>query len=299
MADNVLIDVNVTDFTAAADDVGGVHYQRIKVVGGADGAQARLDVAEDEASAGGDLGIVAMARRTDTPANQSGTDGDWEALQVSAGKLWTAGSYPEDTASANLDPVVVAGMRRASTPANTSGTDGDYEPIQGNNGAVWVSPLGFFATVSTDVTRPANVTTYAVNDALADTTPTSGGFTFTSAARKSGGSGIITDMIVSFEEDAATPLQGELMIFDTSVTAVTDNAAFAITDAEAKTIVARIPFSLEDLGNQGFYHGQNLNIGFTCSGSANLRFLVRVKNAYVPTTNSSVITFRLKIIQID
>ncbi len=48
--------------------------------------------AEDEASAGGHSGAVILARRTDTPANQSGTDGDYEFLQVSAGRLWVDAS---------------------------------------------------------------------------------------------------------------------------------------------------------------------------------------------------------------
>lgn len=43
--------------------------------------------AEDEASAGGHTGFVVMARRTDTPAAQSGTDGDYEFLQVVDGRL--------------------------------------------------------------------------------------------------------------------------------------------------------------------------------------------------------------------
>jgi len=154
-------------------------------------------------------------------------------------------------------------------------------------------------TINATITRPANTTTYAVNDAVADTTPTAGGFTFTGAARLSGGEGLITDLIVCFDEDAATPLQGELWIFDQAVTAITDNAAFAVSDAEIATCVAQIPFALIDAGNNGFYHAQNLSIGYTCVGSANLRFLVRAKNAYVPTTNSSVLTFRLKVTQVN
>lgn len=45
---------------------------------------------EDTASANGDSGIVAFARRTATPANTSGTDGDYEAFQMSGGRLWTS-----------------------------------------------------------------------------------------------------------------------------------------------------------------------------------------------------------------
>ena len=206
----------------------------------------------------------------------------------------------EDDASANLDTGVKILARRTATPANTSGTDLDYEMLQMANGALWTAPLGFFATVSTDVTRPADVTAYAANDALSDSTtaPTSGGFTFTSAARKSGGSGIITDAIITTSADAATLLQGEIWIFDTAVTNINDNTAFAVSDTEIKTYVGKIPFTLEDAGNNGAATVQNLSLGFTCVGSANLRYLVKVKNAYTPAS-AEVLTVRLKIIQVD
>jgi membrane protein implicated in regulation of membrane protease activity len=46
--------------------------------------------AEDSASANLDVGIPAMAIRKATPANTSDTDGDYEMLQISAGRLWTS-----------------------------------------------------------------------------------------------------------------------------------------------------------------------------------------------------------------
>lgn len=273
MADNTTYQTSTlatppSGLVVAGDDVGGALHQRVKVVWGADGTVNDADTASGKplpvqlrGSAGGD--VVKL----------------------------------EDGGSGDQDPGIPILAVQKATPANTAGTDGDYEFLQVSAGKLWTHNVGDFVTVTTDVTRPANTTTYTINDAMADTTPTAGGFTFTNAARVSGGSGIITDMMVSFEEDAATPLQGELVLFNTSVTAVTDNATFAISDAEAKTVVAIIPFTLTDFGNQGIAHVQNLAIGFTCSGSANLRFLIRVKNGYVPTTNSSVITFTLKIIQ--
>ena len=43
---------------------------------------------EDNASASGDRGMVALAKRAAAPANTSGTDGDYEPLQVDGGRLW-------------------------------------------------------------------------------------------------------------------------------------------------------------------------------------------------------------------
>jgi hypothetical protein len=178
----------------------------------------------------------------------------------------------------------------------TWGADGTANDVSATNPLPTVGPG--FVTVSTDVTRPADTTAYAANDAWSDSTsaPTSGGFTFTSAARASGGSGIITDAIITTSADAATLLQGEIWIFDTSVTNINDNSAFAVSDAEIKTCVGKIPFTLEDAGNNGFAHILGLNIGFTAVGSANLRFLVKVINAYTPVS-AEVLTVRLKILQ--
>jgi hypothetical protein len=46
--------------------------------------------AEDVASADADVGVPAMAVRKASPANTSGTDGDYEMLQISAGRLWVS-----------------------------------------------------------------------------------------------------------------------------------------------------------------------------------------------------------------
>lgn len=43
---------------------------------------------EDVASADGDAGVGMMVVRKATPANSSGTDGDWEPPQISGGYLW-------------------------------------------------------------------------------------------------------------------------------------------------------------------------------------------------------------------
>jgi hypothetical protein len=53
---------------------------------------ATIAKAEDVASANADVGVPAMAIRKATPANTSGTDGDYEMLQISAGRLWVDAS---------------------------------------------------------------------------------------------------------------------------------------------------------------------------------------------------------------
>ena len=152
MADNVTIPATGTGSATpsiATDDVGGQHYQRMKLTDGVADSSTHLNVvAEDAALAGGEAGILAMGQRKDTPTSTAGTDGD------------------------------------------------ATHSLFGANGGQWVNPLCKQVTVSTDLTRAANATAYAANDAMADTTAPAGGLTFTGCARVSGGSGIITDAII-------------------------------------------------------------------------------------------------------
>lgn len=264
---------------------------------------------EDAAAAADPIGTMAMMRRKDTlSSSEVSADGDNIAPNAtSRGEQYVfldprAGTIAktEDVASADADVGVAMMAIQQSTPADTAGTNADYAMLQMSGGGLWTRPLLKPFAISVDVTRPADTTAYAANDALSDSTssPTSGGFTFSNAARASGGSGIITDAIITTSADASTLLQGEIWIFNTSVTNINDNSAFAVSDSEIKTYVGKIPFVMEDAGNNGSYHATNLNIGFTCSGSANLRFLVKVKNAYTPA-NAEVLTFVIKGLQYD
>lgn len=329
MADNVTIPATGSGTATpvvATDDIGGVHHQLVKLewgpadtanqtdtasgkplpvqLRGSDGTDRSQSLPVTIASGGVASGAIASgAIASGAVASGAIASGAVASGAIALGAIArgaTSIAEDEDQPSGGGDTGVKVLFKRTDTPANASGADGDYEQPQMSGGGLWVKPLSRFVTVSTNVTRPADTTAYAVNDCLSDSTssPTSGGFTFTSAARASGGSGIITDAIISSSNDPATPLQGELWIFDTSVTNVNDNAAFVVSDSEIQTLVATIPFVLTDSGNNDSAHIQNLSIGFTCSGSANLRFLYRVKNAYTPASGE-VITARLKILQLD
>ncbi len=75
--------------------------------------------AEDVASADADVGVPAMAVRKATPVNTSGTDGDYEMLQMSAGRLWT---------SSTVDAALPAGTNAIGKLAANSGVDiGDVD----------------------------------------------------------------------------------------------------------------------------------------------------------------------------
>lgn len=191
-----------------------------------------------------------------------------------------------------------AGVQYQTVEIDLGGSGGTYMLQSGvatSSGSIpVVGPNDEFVTVSVDVTRPADTTAYAVNDCISNSTSTPTTFTIANAAKASGGSGIITDLVVTSDADPAIPLQGEIFLFDSSVTSPNDNAAFAVSDADSKKCIGKVPFVLEDIGNNNFFHAQCLNIGFTCVGSTDLRFLLRAKSAYTPA-NGEGFAFRFKI----
>lgn len=99
MADNVAVTAG-TGTSIAADDVGGVMFQRVKVCFGADGtgtdansttplpvggsSAASLGKAEDAAHTTGDVGVGALAVVTTSGTPTSATDGDYAFLSQNA-----------------------------------------------------------------------------------------------------------------------------------------------------------------------------------------------------------------------
>lgn len=96
--------------------------------------------AEDVASADADVGVPAMAVRKATPANTSGTDGDYEFLQMSVGRLWV---------SATVDAALPAGTNAIGKLASNTGV---------TIGAVEIAAAQTLATVTT-VTTCSTLTT--------------------------------------------------------------------------------------------------------------------------------------------
>lgn len=88
-----------------------------------------LGKAEDNVHASGDVGVMALAVRTDTPATSSSGSGDYEPLHLSAqGALWTT---PTPTTNGGLL------MARVLSAANTNATL--VKSSAGNLYGIWVS----------------------------------------------------------------------------------------------------------------------------------------------------------------
>lgn len=101
-------------------------------------AAASIGKAEDVASADADVGVPAMAIRKGTPGNTSGTDGDYEMLQMSAGKLWVDGSSVTQPVSAATLPLPSGAATETSVAATAAvaGTTGGAAVITDANGTL-------------------------------------------------------------------------------------------------------------------------------------------------------------------
>lgn len=206
MADNTTINTGTGGDSVATDDIGGVKFQRVKLIHGADGVNdgdvassnpypvtlSLVEKLEDAGHSSGDRGIMALAVRSSTATALAGTNLDYIPLIVDAnGRLWctvlidtalpagtnnigdvdilsvipgtgaTSLGKAEDAPHASADTGVMGLAVRTDTPANRSGTDGDYEPLQISGGRLWTAGKEL---------RPTTGTHTNVNDTASSTT---------------------------------------------------------------------------------------------------------------------------------
>lgn len=112
----------------------------------------------------------------------------------------------------------------------------------------------------------AGLTTASTNYTAGDTLGT--GWTYTSAARASGGLGVITGVVARDLADVMTSMT--LYIFSASVTFGTDNSAPSISDSDTQYLCGRIPLSFEDLGGVRVATADSLAVPYWCSGGTSL-----------------------------
>lgn len=118
--------------------------------------------AEDTASADLDVGVPTLAVRKATPANTSGSDGDYEFLQMSAGRLWT---------SAVIDTALPAGtalIGKVGLDQTTPGTTNAISLAQIGANTV-LTGNGITGTGSQRVTIASDNTAFTVNAAQSGT----------------------------------------------------------------------------------------------------------------------------------
>jgi hypothetical protein len=146
---------------------------------------------EDDASAHQDAGIPFLAVRKATPANTSGTDGDYEFLQMSAGRMWT---------SAVIDTALPAGTNNIGDVDIASITAGDNVI-----GRVKLTDGTDVADVL-DLTNANPLTVAIVDGDGTQVTSFGGGTQYTEAATDASITG--TAMLMEGAADTLLPVQG-------------------------------------------------------------------------------------------
>lgn len=258
--------------TLATDDVNAavINTKTTAIAASLAAGATAIAKAEDTASADADVGVPALAVRKATPANTSGTDGDYEFLQMFAGRLW---------ASATIDAALPAG-----------------EAFVGKTGGIIVTPTANF-------TRPADTTAYAVGDAVSNNV-TAGSVVALSwtAARVATGNFYVRRARVKKSTTSVTNAAFRLHIYAADPTASTgivggDNAAFSTkvgTWIGAIDITVSQAFSDASMGIGAPNVGTEIN-AVLVSGQT-LYGLLEARGAYTPGS-AEVFTVDLEIWQ--
>lgn len=134
-----------------------------------------LGKSEDLASASGDVGVMALAKRLDTPVANANVNADADYLPLitdNLGKLWGADCQSEDSAHASTDRGSFSLAVRNDNLGTTYGADQDYAPraVNGQGGAykaVYRSTTTLTALNTTYDDSPTSATSASVDCANA------------------------------------------------------------------------------------------------------------------------------------
>jgi hypothetical protein len=299
----ITVDGTVTaNLAAGTNNIGDVDV--LSVVPGT--GATNLGKAEDAAHTGGDVGVMALAVRNDTPGSLAGTDLDYAPLQLdSTGALRVTGGgggtqYQEDAAHSSGDTGTMALMVRQDTQSALAGTTGDYLPGTTDAvGSLRVVGGGYTDVISGTLTRPANTTAYTAEDEVGtnSTSPLS-----LNLARYNAATGYITSATLIYSSNPTVTPQFRLIITDQTVTLAGDNAALALSDADAAKAIGFIDFFAVQAGATGtsgatIYKGSMSEpIPFEAGAATQAIFFTLItKIAFTPIANSETIEVRIGV----
>jgi len=173
-------------------------------------------------------------------------------------------------------------------PANSGVDIGDVDVLSIAAGENHLGEVGGADTIIT-VTPTVTAGAYSAGDAVG------GELTFANAGRASGLGGIIKSVV--FIDDAGQDAETELWLFDTTITAVGDNAAFSQTEAELHTCIAVISSTEGTWRAAGTPSVCDVEVsrGYTCTGTSLFGQLVtRGTPTYAATDD---VTVRIQLVQ--
>lgn len=151
--------------------------------------------------------------------------------------------------------------------------------------------IGVSNVIESSITRPANATQYAAGDAVSNSTSAPVPLIFSDAVREEGGAGLVVSATIATNSNESTKPSLELWLFDTLPTAVNDNAAFVVSDADVINVVGVLIFDSWVQGTAGtggtmVGHGDWKDSApapfFRCAGGKDLYGLLVARNAYTP-----------------
>lgn len=208
--------------------------------------------AADELTYSGDTAVVQLVR----PVAVTGAEGAKSVVEI-----WKA----EDAAHTTGDlGVQVLGVRN-DAGASFSGTDLDYTPVA-TTAAGDVRVIAHRGTKRVSVQSgglTTSVTAYSAGDQVGTQ------FTIAGAARASGGTGRIKSVLLVDANDIIGAF--DVVFTRSSITLASDNAAYAISDTDAKEIVGLVQLAgAFDIGNNRIAQAFNLDIPYDCSGGTSL-----------------------------
>jgi hypothetical protein len=152
-------------------------------------------------------------------------------------------------------------------------------------------------TTGVSVTRPTNTTPYDVGDVIG--TAVTGTLIIPNASFGEFDAGIIQQAIIVSSAAVGTSPDLQLWLFDSTVAAIADSAAFAPTDAEMATLVGIVEFPTADwkiASVNAVCVADNISLPFnTKKGTSKLYGVLVVRNAYVPVSGE-IFTLRLQVI---
>lgn len=237
---------------------------------------AAIAKAEDAASADADVGVPALAVRKASPANTSGTDGDYEFLQMSAGRLWSSTNIDQIN---GVTPLMGAGNTGTGSPRVTIATDQVTIPVT----ATLVSRA---ASAAVTLTRTADTNAYAANDVLGAATGSTAALTFASMGPSAAE---VTLTSASLEIDASGIISGEtsyrLYLYNvTPPSATGDNGAWDLPSGDRASFLGYVDLGVPvDLGSTLYVQTDNIGKQIKLSGTSIFAYLV-TNGAYTPTS---------------
>jgi hypothetical protein len=147
-------------------------------------------------------------------------------------------------------------------------------------------------TANASVTRPANTTAYTAGDVVGTEATHLLRFQVTEPKKERGTPGKITRAKVICDASQATNPTLELWLFTRTLAAQADHAAFAVTDAEALTVIGVIQLATAFVGYASNNHVQQsaaLDVKFEIPANSGIIYgCLVVRNAYTPVSGETM-----------